>query len=85
MARPATARLTDGLSGWLRSALPGVVIEARDAERGRHDRVVDAAVYLVAFAIIEQTQTAGREELTIVAAQDHLDQPKPRFSARRLG
>src|SRR3954453_14396606 len=24
MARPATARFTDGLSGWLRSALPGV-------------------------------------------------------------
>src|SRR5215208_4787135 len=51
MARPATARFTDGLSGWLRSALPGVVIEARDEERGRRDRVVDAAVYLVAFAI----------------------------------
>jgi hypothetical protein len=44
MARPATARFTDGLSGWLRSALPGVVIEARDEERGRRDRVVDAAV-----------------------------------------
>src|SRR3954467_5873161 len=42
MARPATARFTDGLSGWLRSALPGVVNE----ERGRRDRVVDAAVYL---------------------------------------
>ena len=51
MARPATARITDGLSGWLRSALPGVGIEARDEERGRRDRVVDAAVYLVAFAI----------------------------------
>src|SRR3954468_2964959 len=33
MARPATARFTDGLSGWLRSALPGVVTEARDEER----------------------------------------------------
>src|SRR3954469_21447242 len=51
MARQATARVTDGLSGWLRSALPGVVIEARDEERGRRDRVVDAAVYLGAFAI----------------------------------
>src|SRR5215218_8683630 len=50
MARPATARFTDGLSGWLRSALPGV-IEARDEERARRDRVVDAAVYLGAFAI----------------------------------
>ena len=55
MARPATARFTDGLSGWLRSALPGVVIEARDEERGRRDRVVDAAVYLVAFAISAAT------------------------------
>ena len=35
----------------MRSALPGVVIEARDAERGRRDRVVDATIYLVAFAI----------------------------------
>src|SRR3954464_13304349 len=51
MARPATARLTDGLSGWLRPALPGVVIEARDEERGRRDRVAEAAVYLGAFAI----------------------------------
>jgi signal transduction histidine kinase len=51
MARPAPARFTDGLSGWLRSALPGVVMEARDEERGRRDRVVDAAVYLGAFAI----------------------------------
>ena len=51
MARPATARFTDGLSGWLRSALPGVVIDARDEERGRRDRVVDATVYLGAFAI----------------------------------
>src|SRR3954452_18121907 len=51
MARPAPARFTDGLSGWLRSGLPGVVIEARDEERGPRDRVVDATVYLVAFAI----------------------------------
>src|ERR1700760_3208989 len=55
MARPATARFTDGPSGWLRSALPGVVIAARDEERGRRDRVVDAAVYLVAFAISAAT------------------------------
>src|ERR671939_24558 len=51
MARRATMRVTDGLSGWLRSALPGVVLDARDVERGRRDRVVDAAIYLVAFAI----------------------------------
>src|SRR5947209_7703639 len=51
MARQATARFTDGLSGWLRSALPGVVIDAPDEQRGRRDRVADAAIYLVAFAI----------------------------------
>src|ERR1700758_4481010 len=51
MARQATARFTDGLSGWLRSALPGVVIDAPDEERGRRDRVVDATMYVVAFAI----------------------------------
>src|SRR3954464_8840948 len=51
MARQATARLTDGLSGRLRSALRGVVNDAPDEERGRRDRVVDATIYLVAFAI----------------------------------
>ena len=40
MTRQATARFTDGLSAWLRSALPGVVIDAPDEERGRRDRVV---------------------------------------------
>ncbi len=49
--RPATARFTDGLSGWMRSALPGVVIDAPDEERGRRDRVVDAITYLLAFVI----------------------------------
>src|SRR5205823_4429617 len=42
-------------SGWLRSALPGVVIDAPDEERGRRDRVVDATIYLVAFAISAAT------------------------------
>src|SRR3954463_3775084 len=51
MARQATARFTDGLSGWLRSALPGVAIDAPEEERGRRDRVVDATIYLVAFAV----------------------------------
>src|SRR5438105_8059610 len=51
MARQATARFTDGLSGWLRSALPGVVIDPPDEERGRRDRVADATIYLAAFAI----------------------------------
>src|SRR5215207_5503370 len=55
MARQATARFTDGLSGWLRSALPGVVIDAPDEERGRRDRVVDVTIYLVAFAISAAT------------------------------
>jgi len=55
MARQATARFTDGLSGWLRSALPGVVIDAPDEERGRRDRVADATIYLVAFAISAAT------------------------------
>jgi pyridoxine kinase len=36
------------------------------------------------FAIIERTVAAGREELSIVAAQHQLDQPEPRFVARRL-
>src|SRR3954463_12193955 len=58
MARQATARLTDGPSSWLRSALPGVVIDAPDEERGRHDRVADATIYLVAFAISAVTLAA---------------------------
>src|SRR3954468_4272616 len=55
MARPATARFTDGLSGWLRSTLPGVVAEAPDQQRGRRDRVLDATLYLVAFTISAAT------------------------------
>src|SRR4051812_36881440 len=51
MAHQATARFTDGLSGWFRSALPDVVIDAPDEERGRRDHLVDATIYLVAFAI----------------------------------
>ncbi len=39
----------------MRSALPGVVIDAPDEERGRRDRVVDATIYLVAFAISAAT------------------------------
>src|SRR4051794_34373783 len=42
MAREATARSTHGLAGWLRSALPDVVIDPPDEDRGRRDRVVDA-------------------------------------------
>src|SRR5215218_6233216 len=47
MAGAATA----GLTRRFRSALPGVVIDVADEERGRRDRVVDATIYLVAFAI----------------------------------
>jgi signal transduction histidine kinase len=62
MARNATARLTHALSGWMRSALPGVVIDAPDEARGRRDRVVDAAMYLVAFAIATATLVDTWEE-----------------------
>ena len=55
MARQATARFTDGLSGRLRSALPSVVMDAPDEERGRRDHLVDATIYLVAFAISAAT------------------------------
>src|SRR4051812_47572288 len=55
MAHQATARFTDGLSGWFRSALPDVVIDAPDEERGRRDQLVDATIYLVAFAISAAT------------------------------
>src|SRR5436305_12290556 len=55
MARESTARFTRGVSGWVGSALPGVVSEAPDRERGRRDRVADAAIYLVAFAISAAT------------------------------
>jgi signal transduction histidine kinase len=51
MARQATARFTDGLSGRLRSALPAVVLDAPEEERGSRDRLVDAAMYLFAFAV----------------------------------
>src|SRR5881227_2825324 len=55
MGRLATAGFTDGLSAWLRAALPGAPIDGRDEERGRRDRLVDAAIYLVAFAISAAT------------------------------
>src|SRR5215210_7349596 len=51
MARQATARFTDGLSGRLRSALPSVVIDAPEEQRVRRERIVDVTIFLVAFAI----------------------------------
>src|SRR5918994_5728395 len=55
MARQSTTRVTQGLSGRLRSALPAVVLDAPDQERGRRDGLVDAAMYLVSFAIAAAT------------------------------
>jgi signal transduction histidine kinase len=55
MARQPIPPETSGLSGRLRSALPAVVVDAPDKDRGRRDRVVDAAMYLVAFAISTAT------------------------------
>jgi len=46
----------------MRSALPGVVIDAPDEERGRRDRIVDATMYLVAFAISAATLADTWEE-----------------------
>ena len=39
----------------MRSALPAGVIDAPEEERGRRDRIVDAAIYLIAFAISAAT------------------------------
>jgi signal transduction histidine kinase len=36
---------------WLRFSLPGVLIDGREEDHRRRDRVVDAAMYLIAFAI----------------------------------
>ncbi len=50
MARPPTAHFTRGLSERMRSALPDVVAEPPHHERSRRDRVVDAFMYVIAFA-----------------------------------
>ena len=55
MAARVTARFAHGLSGWIGSALPGVATDARDEARGRRDRIVDAVIYLLAFAISAAT------------------------------
>jgi signal transduction histidine kinase len=55
MTRQATARFTDGLSAWLSSALPDVVPDEPDEGRARRERVVDATVYLFAFAVASAT------------------------------
>ena len=43
------------LPRWISSALPDVVIDTADEGRTRRDRLVDAAMYLVAFAISAAT------------------------------
>jgi signal transduction histidine kinase len=62
MARQATARVIDSLSGRLRSALPAVVPDPPKEERGRRDHLVDAATYAVAFLISAAT-LAGTWEM----------------------
>jgi signal transduction histidine kinase len=62
MARQATPRFPHALSGWMRSALPHVVIDAPDEGRRRRDRIVDAAMYLVSFAIATATLLDTWEE-----------------------
>jgi hypothetical protein len=51
MARQATPRATRRLRGWIPSVLPEVVTDDPDERRDRRDRIVDAIMYLVAFAI----------------------------------
>jgi signal transduction histidine kinase len=51
MASRATPRVTRRLPGWFPSALPAVVVDAPDEARPRRDRIVDAVLYFVAFAI----------------------------------
>src|SRR4051794_18148784 len=55
MARQPIPPETPGLSDQLRSALPAVVVDAPGEDHGRRDRVVDAAMYLVALAISTAT------------------------------
>jgi len=47
----ATARSTPDLPRWIRSALPADLIDGREEDRSRRDAIVDAAMYLIAFAI----------------------------------
>src|SRR5215207_11683263 len=52
MARQATARSTQAVAGWTRSALPGVVPDAPSEDR---DRVVAAAMYVFSFGVATAT------------------------------
>jgi signal transduction histidine kinase len=51
MGGQATPRVTGRPPGRPRFALPDVVIDAPERGRGRRDRIVDAVLYVVAFAI----------------------------------
>src|ERR1044072_7690869 len=51
MAPPATPRDTPGLPRWMRSPLSAALIDGRDEDRPRRDLLVDAAMFLIAFAI----------------------------------
>ncbi len=55
--------MTQGLSGWIGSALPAAVIDAPDEEHGRRDRIVDATIYLLAFVISAATLADTWEQL----------------------
>src|SRR5688572_10383494 len=50
MARRPTADVTQGLSGWI-PALPDAFVDPPGKRRTRRDRIVDAVMYFVAFAI----------------------------------
>src|SRR3954454_5842995 len=62
MAHQVTARFTQALSGWMRSALPAVVVDAPGDGRGRRDRAVDALAYVFAIAIGTATLVDTWEE-----------------------
>jgi signal transduction histidine kinase len=51
MASKATARF----SRWVHDVLPAAVVDAPDEERGRRDRLVDAAAYVFAFGVATAT------------------------------
>jgi hypothetical protein len=51
MARTATPAPTPELPGWIRSLLPGILSDPGDEDRSRRDRIVDAAMYTIAFLL----------------------------------
>ena len=80
MARQATARFTDGLSGWLRSALPGVAPVAM--QQGRH------AVHSIAATLQGKPRAAFRSGFLGKVSPVHFfwgsfDLAVTRFSGRK--